>query len=449
MCMKLNLFSKFSVLVFSCMIGAFPLKAQQYDCNFANPVIKIDFGDDRIPKDFSFSSLKKNYNRTTKICPDDGEFSFVSYTKDCFLGNWISFYKDHTPGSVNGRMMLVNAALKPAAFFTITMTDLKPNSYYELSTWFVNVCRAGSGCEPTPPEIRIAVFAEGKKLAQFSTGAIAPTGSATWKRFAGNFTTPAVVSGLVVTMEDVTEGGCGNDFAVDDIEVRECTLVKPIQAPVLQPKPIQTPVLQPKPIQAPVLQTKPVQVPAPQPKPIVSSRPPVKNNAVIIPEAKKEVQKKVVVKPPVINKEVAVVKNKPVIKQGGTIEPVTKATAIVVPDIIRKRENPVVEKIETGPSEILIELYDNGEIDGDTVTVYHNNELVVFHAGLALKPVTFKIKIDDQNPHHELVMVADNLGSIPPNTSLMVITTKYKRYEVFISSTEQKNARVLIDLQKE
>ena len=311
------------------------------------------------------------------------------------------------------------------------------------------MCRAGSGCEPTPPEIRIAVFAEGKKLAQFSTGAIAPTGSATWKRFAGNFTTPAVVSGLVVTMEDVTEGGCGNDFAVDDIEVRECTLVKPIQAPVLQPKPIQTPVLQPKPIQAPVLQTKPVQVPAPQPKPIVSSRPPVKNNAVIIPEAKKEVQKKVVVKPPVINKEVAVVKNKPVIKQGGTIEPVTKATAIVVPDIIRKRENPVVEKIETGPSEILIELYDNGEIDGDTVTVYHNNELVVFHAGLALKPVTFKIKIDDQNPHHELVMVADNLGSIPPNTSLMVITTKYKRYEVFISSTEQKNARVLIDLQKE
>ena len=31
--MKLNLFSKFSVLVFSCMAGAFPLKAQQYDCS--------------------------------------------------------------------------------------------------------------------------------------------------------------------------------------------------------------------------------------------------------------------------------------------------------------------------------------------------------------------------------------------------------------------------------
>lgn len=43
-------------------------------------------------------------------------------------------------------------------------------------------------------------------------------------------------------------------------------------------------------------------------------------------------------------------------------------------------------------------------------------------------------------PPHELVMVANNLGSIPPNTSLMIITANDKRYEVFISSSEQKNA---------
>jgi len=44
-------------------------------------------------------------------------------------------------------------------------------------------------------------------------------------------------------------------------------------------------------------------------------------------------------------------------------------------------------------------------------------------------------------------MVANNLGSIPPNTSLMVVTTTDKRYEVFISSSEKKNAKVLIDLE--
>jgi hypothetical protein len=50
--------------------------------------------------------------------------------------------------------------------------------------------------------------------------------------------------------------------------------------------------------------------------------------------------------------------------------------------------------------------------------------------------------------HHELIMIANNLGSIPPNTSLMVTTTKSKRYEVFISSSEQKNAKVIIDLKQ-
>jgi len=59
-----------------------------------------------------------------------------------------------------------------------------------------------------------------------------------------------------------------------------------------------------------------------------------------------------------------------------------------------------------------------------------------------------RIKVDSENPHHELTMVADNLGSIPPNTSLMVITAGKKRYEVFISSSEQKNARLLIDLKE-
>ena len=52
----------------------------------------------------------------------------------------------------------------------------------------------------------------------------------------------------------------------------------------------------------------------------------------------------------------------------------------------------------------------------------------------------------EQLPYrYEIIMVADNLGSIPPNTSLMVVTSKLKRYEVFISSSEQKNARVVIE----
>ena len=50
--------------------------------------------------------------------------------------------------------------------------------------------------------------------------------------------------------------------------------------------------------------------------------------------------------------------------------------------------------------------------------------------------------MDEANPDHELIMVAENLGEIPPNTSLMIVTAGDKRYEVRITSTEQKNAMV-------
>ncbi len=108
----------------------------------------------------------------------------------------------------------------------------------------------------------------------------------------------------------------------------------------------------------------------------------------------------------------------------------------------------VVKKIEAPQGQILIELYDNGEIDGDTVSIYHNNQLVISKAGLSETPITFHIDVDGVHNHHELIMVAENLGSIPPNTSLMILTTKDKRYEIFISSSEQKNAKLVIDLKK-
>jgi hypothetical protein len=96
---------------------------------------------------------------------------------------------------------------------------------------------------------------------------------------------------------------------------------------------------------------------------------------------------------------------------------------------------------------MIIDLYDNGQIDGDTVTIYHNNVMIVSGAALSEKPISFKIRVDENQPHHELVMVANNLGSIPPNTSLMIIRINGQRYDVFISSSEQKNAKVVIDLE--
>jgi len=119
------------------------------------------------------------------------------------------------------------------------------------------------------------------------------------------------------------------------------------------------------------------------------------------------------------------------------------------PDVIRKRNNELVKTIYTSAKEIKIDLYDNGDIDGDTISVYDNNKLIISKKGLTDKPISFTIKADENVSSHEFVMVAENLGSIPPNTALMIITAGGKRYELFVTSTEQKNAVVVVEYKPE
>lgn len=128
-------------------------------------------------------------------------------------------------------------------------------------------------------------------------------------------------------------------------------------------------------------------------------------------------------------------------------EPQKEITKPVIPTpkIIKERENAVVKVLTTNSPNITIQLYDNGQIDHDTISVYHNNELVVSRKMLSYQPITINIKSDILTKHHEFVMVAENLGEIPPNTALMVITSGGKRHELFITSTEQKNAKVIVE----
>jgi len=117
---------------------------------------------------------------------------------------------------------------------------------------------------------------------------------------------------------------------------------------------------------------------------------------------------------------------------------------VPVPKILQDRENNLINTIDIAESDVQIDYYDNGEIDNDTITVYHNNKLVVNHGRLSYTPITLHIKLTEQDPIHEIVTVADNLGDVPPNTALMVITTAKMRKEVFITSDEKTNAKVII-----
>jgi 3-oxoacyl-[acyl-carrier protein] reductase len=124
------------------------------------------------------------------------------------------------------------------------------------------------------------------------------------------------------------------------------------------------------------------------------------------------------------------------------IKPPKLPDNIPVPKVLSTRHNELVQTITTSAKEVNISIYDNGTIDDDTVSVYLDKKLVLSKKRLTERPLKLKLNLDEGNDFHELVMVAENLGSIPPNTSLMVVEAGDKTYEVRITSNEKKNAVV-------
>ena len=121
---------------------------------------------------------------------------------------------------------------------------------------------------------------------------------------------------------------------------------------------------------------------------------------------------------------------------------------IPTPEVLKSRSNELVKTFIVNDPDVTVKLYDNGEIDGDTISVYMDKKLVISAKGLTASPLIVKLKMDEETTEHELVMVAENLGRIPPNTSLMIVESGEQRFTAQISSTEQKNAVVRLKYQK-
>ena len=130
-----------------------------------------------------------------------------------------------------------------------------------------------------------------------------------------------------------------------------------------------------------------------------------------------------------------------------TVIPVKKDSIPAKEPVLEKRSNDLVRTIPVDHDSISVTLYDNAEVDGDSITLIYNGKILTTHQRLTDKPLTFYIKIARDSPN-ELVMYAENLGSIPPNTALMIINDGNKRYELNIKSTESSNGMVRFRLRE-
>ncbi len=114
----------------------------------------------------------------------------------------------------------------------------------------------------------------------------------------------------------------------------------------------------------------------------------------------------------------------------------------VVPRVLIDRSTVLVRSLTVHTKEVVLNIYDDGAIDNDTISVYLDNRRVLDHAMLTDRPLVVTLHLDDTNDFHELVLVADNEGEIPPNTSLMIVKAGDKEYKVNITSSLQKNASI-------
>jgi hypothetical protein len=106
------------------------------------------------------------------------------------------------------------------------------------------------------------------------------------------------------------------------------------------------------------------------------------------------------------------------------------------------RKKVFTTEIPVAGDSIELRFYDNAQVDGDSISLFLNDKLIFQHIRLTEKAYIIKLPVEELNASNELIMVAENLGSIPPNTSYMVALVGEKRYEARLESTEGSSAMI-------
>jgi len=128
-------------------------------------------------------------------------------------------------------------------------------------------------------------------------------------------------------------------------------------------------------------------------------------------------------------------------KKGNTAQPAVAAVAAPLPPMERRKQ--LMETLTAGSDSLLLSFYDNGVVDGDSISVYVNGVPVITNTRLT-STATRKTIAFPQAETVEILLVAENLGTLPPNTGLLIIRDGANSYPVNFSADLQTNASIII-----
>ena len=126
-----------------------------------------------------------------------------------------------------------------------------------------------------------------------------------------------------------------------------------------------------------------------------------------------------------------------------------KVINYVVEEDYKKRQKEIVNEIEVESDSLRLDVYDNGEIDGDIISVFYNEGLILNSQKLTHKSIRIDVVLDSTKEYNEVSMYAENLGLIPPNTALLVVSDGKNKFNIRLSSNLEKNATIRIKRKKQ
>ncbi|MES2881096.1 MAG: hypothetical protein V4676_03035, partial [Bacteroidota bacterium] len=121
---------------------------------------------------------------------------------------------------------------------------------------------------------------------------------------------------------------------------------------------------------------------------------------------------------------------------------VTLASTVTVKIPYTERKINTLKPIEITADSILLSIYDNGVVDGDSISIYLNGETIVSNIKLTAT-ATKKWVVLPKTETIEIILVAENLGTLPPNTGLVVVKDGEQNYQVHFSADLQTNAAII------
>lgn len=103
-----------------------------------------------------------------------------------------------------------------------------------------------------------------------------------------------------------------------------------------------------------------------------------------------------------------------------------------------------VTEIQVHNKDLQLHLIDYLRVDNDTVSVYLNREIMAKNIWISKRPTVINFSLDPSFETNEILLFAENLGEIPPNTSELLIIDGKDTHRVMILSDKQKTAAVYL-----